>query len=38
MLSLRVNVVVFLIGKPNREKERERERDRDRKIAEKEER
>ena len=36
MLSLRVNVVVFLIGKPNREKERER--DRDRKIAEKEER
>ena len=28
MLSLRVHVVVFLIGKPNREKERERERQR----------
>ena len=29
MLSLRVNVVVFLIGKPNRERERERERQKD---------
>ena len=29
MLSLRVHVVVFLIGKPNRERERERERQKD---------